>query len=636
MEIKPRFTIRANFFDHDYGNDIKYRDDIISWTIQRCPLARTASSSILIMNMINEEAQLMKNMIYTQTYPKVDIDLYLIDETKAKTKLGRSNREKHQAIPDSALKHHFYSHRFIVVGIQLLESDKDKNYVRCLLVLANPIFVFLNNTNSFSKHLKLGKTSLEILNDFENYLETNFGNVFWKHKVVDSSFENHYRLEQLLPRIENDLLVPNMLLYKYKAYNSFGFYFFDDFCIDQQSTGPIALHYINLARHEVFQKYDLKDEQNIKAWYGMTIKRQSVVYDVLNRMTNMFKLYGDKNYKPPQNLVIYNYTMDKVQKHDIGKDFIPVAHGSTSISNTFPYSELNVDVKEVEEQFTYKIIYAPDSFKTAFKRYQICSKQIEDYLNQVIEYKFTECFPHIFNFGYTYNLTNDEASGDDYFITPISIVNHFYRVSGPMPILSHEARLQTIQMFIEGAHNSMSGITTNNTNATTSVVDDSINPRPTTQNTLTPTERSRLVSWVMKNGGRSHLTKEQAEQIVDAAYRTKYPDLILATAFKESSFNPKAISKNTKYGRSYGLTQINWQIWGPYLRKKGIANSKEDLFNPVTAVKASEAVIDEMHRTNKKYDGTLKGHVAAYYGKFNKYYYDVVKGKLREIHTLLG
>jgi len=640
MEFKPRFTIRANFYDYDYGQGIKYRDDIISWTVQRCPLARTASSSILIINLPLQEAQLLKNLIYTQIYPKVNIELYLIDETKAKNKANaKSAREKVQAIPDNALLHKYYSAKQMVIGIQLLESDEDKNYVRCLLVLANPLFVFLNNTNSFSKEIKTGKTALEILDDFEHYLSSNFGNIFWSHRVVNNVFENTYRYEQLLPRIKSDLLVPNMLLYKYKAYDSFGFYFFDDFCLDKQSQKPIALHYINLGDHNVFEKYDLKTDEDFKNWYGMTIKKQSVVYDILSKITPMFKLYGNKNYTPPQNLIVYNYTMSQIHKQDVGKDYIPKGDGQVNISNfqnkvEVPEIDFDINIEEVDDQFTYKIIYAPDGAKRAVKRFLIASHQISDYLNQVLEYKIKECYPHVFNFGYTYNLVDDPSKGEEFFITPISIVNHFYRTSGPMPILSHELRTQVVQMYIKGDEN-MSNVTGTTNNNPTSVVDDNIIPVTNASTTLTPTQKEKLVKWVMNNGGRNHLSRAEAERIVEAAYKTKYPDLILATAYRESSFNPKAISKDTKYGRSYGLTQVNWHFWGDKLKEKGIANKPEDLYDPIRSIRAAEVVIDEMHKTNPKYDGTLKGHVAAYYGVYDSTYYNVLSRKLKEIHNIV-
>ena len=106
---------------------------------------------------------------------------------------------------------------------------------------------------------------------------------------------------------------------------------------------------------------------------------------------------------------------------------------------------------------------------------------------------------------------------------------------------------------------------------------------------------------------------------VDASL-IKGPRLINAIIRVESSGDPRAVSKCG----AQGLMQVRWKIWGPTLRKEGIAKRKADLFDPETNVRAGRYILAHYLR---KHRGDLRKALHAYSGGARGYYRKVMEAQ---------
>ncbi len=113
--------------------------------------------------------------------------------------------------------------------------------------------------------------------------------------------------------------------------------------------------------------------------------------------------------------------------------------------------------------------------------------------------------------------------------------------------------------------------------------------------------------------------EQWAAWITQYSYAYKVPSVILLGIIcQESSCNPRAESR---VGAA-GLTQIRWRFWGAFLAEQGIADKREDLFDPETAIHAGAAILGHLL---DKYDGDIQQTLDHYSGNAKDYYRRVVK-----------
>jgi len=107
--------------------------------------------------------------------------------------------------------------------------------------------------------------------------------------------------------------------------------------------------------------------------------------------------------------------------------------------------------------------------------------------------------------------------------------------------------------------------------------------------------------------------------ITQYSYTYQVPSIVLLGVIcQESSCNPKAVS----HVGAVGLTQIRWRFWGEFLAEQGIADKRDDLFNPETAIHAGAAILGHLL---DKYDGDIHEALDHYSGGAKDYYRSVVK-----------
>jgi hypothetical protein len=107
-----------------------------------------------------------------------------------------------------------------------------------------------------------------------------------------------------------------------------------------------------------------------------------------------------------------------------------------------------------------------------------------------------------------------------------------------------------------------------------------------------------------------------------------HPKIINAVIQVESSGNPKAISKKG----CIGLMQINYKVWGKYLKNLGIINAKKDLFIPEKNIASGKAILAYYsYKVNHDITQTLY----LYSGK-NKDYINLMRKELHEDKILIS
>lgn len=104
-----------------------------------------------------------------------------------------------------------------------------------------------------------------------------------------------------------------------------------------------------------------------------------------------------------------------------------------------------------------------------------------------------------------------------------------------------------------------------------------------------------------------------AGYFLDAGREFKVPVFILVgQALQESSGNRLAVSS----AGCVGLMQVNWGFWGDMLSAEGIAHSREDLFDPQTAIRAGARILRQLL---VRYDGDLGEALRHYSGSARMY-----------------
>jgi hypothetical protein len=235
MDTQIRYEIVLRAPMGEMYSDISYLSFI------RTPLIKNCSYAILKINLPPILIQGMINDLDNNIFENYNLEIYSLDEL-AKDKKVTS----------------LFSKLFKVLYVNPLEPlTFDKTDYPCKIVLSNPFFHYMSTANTYNTILE-GKTAYEAIKDYEKFIKESYGDIFkFKHTGTKSEL-NNYKYEQLLVKAPNDLNVPIYLINTYKPFNSFNFYFFDDFYINEDSDNEITAHYLNIFDKNQFKKFDIK------------------------------------------------------------------------------------------------------------------------------------------------------------------------------------------------------------------------------------------------------------------------------------------------------------------------------------------------------------------------------------------
>jgi hypothetical protein len=405
-----------------YGEKI---NDVNSFVVFRCPISYTSSFSVLDISVEMSNYVVLDNDIRKHEWPEISLELFLVDPTKSDAKIVGERIRK------------LGTKQYIAINMYTNETPVwDAKYIGISLILVNPVLYYLNNTNSYNVILE-DITPLGIINQFEGHLKSTYGSkTFDFKKVGESVKKNNYNYEQILVRLENDLIIPSWIIQNYKPFNTFSFYFFDDFYIDEKAKSDITAHLINLGDKEVFTKRDITKKKYIDVFMANKEIDTDILSDVFNEL---------KQKNPSK--IIRGSDMQFKFKKATGSSSVPKSNSSGSSQEIEPGRKIK-EVKVTSSKTSGKpteetLLYASDDLKKSLDRLEIVQKQISEEIEAVYRYYLRDAHLDFFNFGFMYNIKI--ATAKEYLYTPISIVNTFVRETGPGPLLTHNCHYQMIK-----------------------------------------------------------------------------------------------------------------------------------------------------------------------------------------------
>ena len=230
--------------------------------------------------------------------------------------------------------------------------------------------------------------------------------------------------------------VPTYLIHTYKPHNSFGFYFFDDFYISNNTSKEITCHYINLYDKNSFKRFDIMK-------YPDSFKFTSYKSDY--PFCDRSKFF-DKPYHS-----VINDSSEMIYKH-VKSDTGKVMQKTPKKTIEFPLAEDrnikvpldgNIVYSEIQQSTSSSRIYVPDSYKEAETRFNLNSELMKDRIERLCLFEMLNSFPDYPQFGVIYNLDKDAKS--EYVYTPYNICNVFTRKNVKEEFLSHSAKCVMIR-----------------------------------------------------------------------------------------------------------------------------------------------------------------------------------------------
>ncbi len=402
-------------------------NDVNNMMVFRCPIQHTASFAILDVMMHITHYNHLTIDIGQQIYPDVKIAFYIINPQKS-----RPAEKAGERVKDLGIKN------YLAIYIEPNEFPAaDAKYIQCTMYLVNPVLYYLNNTNSYNVILT-EITALDIISGYEGHLKKTYGSKTFEFiKVGETEKQNSYQYEQILVRMENDLLIPSWVIQNYKPFNSFGFYFHDDFRFDDKVKTDITGYLINLVNKEVFTKIESLKESK---WGDVVIGNKFINTTPIG---DRFNQLGQENASK----IVKGSQIDFKFKKAIGIATVPQIYVQT-IPQQVEVGRNIMSIKgfkseSIVEPTEQTLIYAPDEISSAISRLETVRKQITEDIEAIYRYYIRDSHVDFLQFGKLYNI--NPMTPHEYLYTPISIVNCFVRDTGRQPTMVHNVYYQMIK-----------------------------------------------------------------------------------------------------------------------------------------------------------------------------------------------
>ena len=427
-----KYGIKATFLDEEHI-------DISSFVAVRCPITKTASFALLTVNIKANHFMAIEHSIRQNKFELVEVEFDVRANYTTKDDIHPPK------LDDVGIK------QYLALHIQPYERVQPwAPYVIATIYLVNPILYYLQVTNSFNQILE-DITSYDALLKFENHLKTAYGqSAFQWHKVGEKFEQNKWKYEQILCRQHNDLMIPTYLINNYKMWNTYGYYFFDDFRFDNESKSDITGWLINLGDIQQFKQRNIFEESRTELFAANMFEDGQVIADRFN------VLYQDK-----PSLIVKGYDMQfGFRKAEQDKEIMQLKTKTENAS----YSNVVNDTKIVKTDISTKkfqpteqtLVYAPDDIEQGIKRFDKVSAQLREHLHSIDTYYLHDSHLDFIQFGYRYNLSPYDIQ--DYSYVPISICNIFVRETGRVPIYTQNIKYQMFKYkFKKGIGGKLSG-----------------------------------------------------------------------------------------------------------------------------------------------------------------------------------
>jgi len=422
--MEDNFT---TIYEIEFDIDGYKNNDVSNFVVFKCPIIKVSSFAILIANIQTTVYLGLDTECKKHNYQQIKISIYQNDESFKKPNTYGNRKliiEKTYLIIDI--------HNFERTNIRL-------PYITVIFYLINPILYYLNTTNSYNK-LFSDKDTLSVISDYENFLKSMYGEKSFNFiKIGADKNKSSYQYEQMLIRCDVDLLIPQILLFNYKPFKSYAYYFFDDFVINPENTYDITGYLINLDAVDNFKKIDFT---------------KYVPEIVENRLLSSFSINDVFNSLLQVNPSKFMKGSDLQFKYKKPSEPVDVISGNIQNSGSISFDD-NRDINTVKSNMQQiqknpteqTLIYFPDDINIAIERLEIVKKQIYKKILAINHYYIKNCYPDALSFDCIYNI--DPFSKSNYSYIPLSIVNIFKKNIGRTALLSHDYNFQMLQFNLE-------------------------------------------------------------------------------------------------------------------------------------------------------------------------------------------
>lgn len=399
--------------------------DVDSFTTLRAPLTKTAGLATIALNLRPKFLHSLEEYTRANMFQTLRLDINIV----------RNQDTIESGFPpkvDEVCRKYY-----LIVHVEPLEDARlEAPYTRTVLFLANPVLFWLQCTNGYNV-IEEDKTVLEALENYESWLNKTFGQTaFQFEKVAENYKPNNWKYEQILTRSHTDLMIPTNLLQEYKPFDSFSYYFFDDFRFDDQTKADITGYLVNLGDINQIPTKDMFADEASDIFAATEFIRAQTLNDPYNAL-----------YQENPSLIIKGYDMQfGFQKAEGMKELPqlsttskPGTYSSTKKANVIK-TELSGKVQLPTEE---TLLYAPDDPKKAFDRFNIVSEQLRRQILAIEEYYMRDSHIDFIQFGKRYNMSPFDIK--QYTYLPISICNMFVRDTGAVAMYTHNMKFQVLK-----------------------------------------------------------------------------------------------------------------------------------------------------------------------------------------------
>ena len=384
------------------------------------PIEKNSSYCLIKLNLTDIILQQIKNDISVSNYPRFNLMIFLINDNKRTTVL--------------------YEKSFQVLFINPDEEDVTiKDRVSCRLLLVNPLLHYMSTTNAFNRILN-NKTAYDIILKYEEFVIKQYGNSFSRNHIGVKKQKNEHLYEQILIKTENDLKVPTDIINKYKPFNSFNFYFFDDFNFSENNKYDICMNYINLSNKNLFNKFDIYEFPDLVQ--GMRKIKTTPVSDFFSIIHKEMQTQNvhtkEIRYKTDKKITAFIPTQKTIMSIPTEvNEYRNIAHSiNTNLTSTN-------NKKKIQQSIEYTDIYAPDNMDNTNARFKNAKELFDEKIKNITEYYCPNAIPDAIQLGNLYNF----GIAKEFIFTPFNIVSIFFRKNIREHLLSHIVKFNCFEFY---------------------------------------------------------------------------------------------------------------------------------------------------------------------------------------------
>lgn len=413
---QPRYQIKL----HAVRGEVF--DDVIFCSCIKSPFYKCASYWVLKIVVSSVWAMQLLNDLSKSTTRQFNLEIVSVKHEGEFDSLD----DKETSIE----RVHFKTYNCInaINGLGNYAIDVGNQNATIIMTLSDHIFYDMYNKRSFNKRLK-DITAYEAIEKFYEHMNSRYGtSTFWYNKVNLEQSINDYKYEELLLLSNNDITIPERLLYSQKALQDISLHFYDDFCLHPDCNKPLACHFVNFKNLQNFPQFNVM--KYFDTLYTLQRLRDYPYSDAFRQLTNGYdsiiqeSKYGfnyqhlDKNrplYHPKvENYEVQEYLINEERKANV------VVMERTDIKH-----ENKDDSSVPNERQKPMIVYTPDTVAKSEERIKNFKLFSEDTVKQCVMFQIMDCFCDFLQFGVSYNF--DLVYNTEYIYTPISICNIFFK-----------------------------------------------------------------------------------------------------------------------------------------------------------------------------------------------------------------